>query len=259
LLASRGHPSLPLFIAMLAGISLVMASGCVFNNYIDRGIDAKMIRTKHRALAAHTLPARHALIYATVLGLVGAALLGRFTNLLTLAVALGGFVVYVALYGLAKRRSVHGTIVGAVAGAVPPVVGYTAVSGQLDAGAAIVFIILVLWQMPHFYAIAIFRLADYRAAGLPVLPVKRGIRAAKVQIVAYIAAFMFALATLSATGYVGPLYLIVMLGLATIWLRLALRGFHAPDNALWARQLFRFSLLVILTFSAMISLDALPR
>ncbi|MDB5178615.1 MAG: Protoheme farnesyltransferase [Patescibacteria group bacterium] len=257
LLASRGHISAGLLVGMLAGISLVMAGACVFNNYIDRGLDRKMARTKDRSLAKGSIPGRNALIYASVLGLLGFGLLALWTNMLTVGVALVGFVVYVVLYGLAKRRSVHGTLVGSISGAVPPVVGYCAVTGQFDGGALLLFVILTLWQMPHFYAIAMYRLKDYTAAGLPVLPVKYGPRAAKIQILVYIVAFMAAVAALTVAGYTGYTYLAVMLVLSAMWLQRAIKGFRAKDDAVWARGLFRFSLIVLLGFSAMISIDIL--
>jgi protoheme IX farnesyltransferase len=245
-----------LFLATLAGIALVIAAACVFNNYVDRGIDAKMARTKRRALVSGLVSGPMALTYASVLGLLGFIILAAFTNLLT--VLLGGLALfmYVVAYGYFKRRSVHGTLVGTIPGALPPVAGYTAVTGRLDGGALILFLILVAWQMPHFYAIAIFRFDDYKAAGLPVLPVKRGIAAAKLQIIAYIAAFIAACALLTIFGYAGYTYLLVMTALGLYWLRLSLKGFKARDSKLWARQMFFFSLIIITALSIMLPLGA---
>jgi len=135
LLAAGLHPDLGLFLATLVGLSLIVASACVLNNCLDRRIDAAMARTQRRALVRGLVSTRAAIIYATILGLTGAALLAAFTNLLTLGLALFGLFAYVVLYGIAKRRTVHGTVVGSISGAVPPVVGYTAVTGSLDHGA----------------------------------------------------------------------------------------------------------------------------
>src|SRR3989442_676200 len=123
-LASRGNFNFTLFLETLIGISLVMASGCVFNNYIDRDIDAVMERTKDRALVIGAVSGRGTLVYGTLLGALGFLALALWTNLLTVIVALTGFFFYVVLYTiLSKRRSVYGTVIGSVSGAVPPVVG----------------------------------------------------------------------------------------------------------------------------------------
>jgi protoheme IX farnesyltransferase len=255
LLASKGQINFGLLIATLAGTSLVIASACVFNNYIDRGIDVNMARTKKRALVTKLIPGRNALIYATVLGVLGFVDLWLYTNWRTVLIGAVAFLVYVVLYAIGKRRTVHGTIVGSIAGSAPPVAGYVAVTNHFDAAAGLLFLIMTFWQMPHFYAIAIYRFKDYKAAGLPVLPVKRGLPAAKIQIVLYIVAFIAAVAMLSVLGYTGYSYLVVV-GIAGLaWLRLALKGFGAQDNEAWARRLFLFSLLVILVFSFMLAVD----
>ena len=256
LFASQGSPQLGLFLAMLVGISLVMASACVFNNYIDRDIDDAMARTKSRALVTGEISVRSALIYATVLGVVGTLLLVFFTNPLTAAVALFGHFAYVVVYGYAKRKTVHGTVVGSVSGAVPPVVGYVAVTNSIDIVAVLLFFILVLWQMPHFYAIAMYRLHDYKAAGIPVLPVVKGARRTKIEMLVYIVVFIGAASLLTVLGYAGYTYLAVMLLLGARWLQLGIQGFSAKNDALWARQLFKFSLYVLLGFCVAISLDA---
>jgi protoheme IX farnesyltransferase len=254
LLGARGAVQIETLAAMVVGISLVMASACVFNNYLDRDLDRKMERTKWRALAAGTVSGRAALIYGTVLGVGGFAALWLGTNLLAAAVAAAGFVFYAGLYTWSKRRTVHGTLVGSVSGAVPPVVGYVAATGRLDLGAWLVFAVLVTWQMPHFYAIAVYRLRDYQAAGVPVLPAVAGVRATKIQIAVYVGLFMLAAASLTAFGYAGLTYWLVMMVLGVIWLRRALEGFRARDDVAWARGLFRFSLVVLMAFSLMISL-----
>lgn len=256
LFASEGHPYVVTLLGMLLGIALVMASACVFNNYLDRGIDDRMARTKGRALVTGEVSGRNAIVYAIALGLAGIVLLVTLTNPLTAAIALFGHVAYVVLYGIAKRTTVHGTIVGSIAGAVPPVVGYVAVTNQIDLPAALLFLVLVVWQMPHFYAIALFRLRDYRAAGLPVLPVVSGVDRTKLEITYYIIGFIFATSLLTIMGYTGFAYAIVMTLLGLRWLQLANRGYAATDDALWARSIFKFSLYALIGFCVMISLDA---
>jgi len=206
-LAANGSQSLQLLLMTLMGVSLVIASGCVFNNYIDRDIDGLMERTRNRVLVKGLISPRASLIYASLLGVAGVVLLGQINGLAALLGGLG-FVVYVGLYSLwLKRRSVYGTLVGSLSGAMPPVIGYCAVRGEFDSGALVLLLIFSLWQMPHSYAIAIFRLRDYQAAGIPVLPVLRGIRVTKDHMLGYIIAFALAALMLTGTGYAGYGYL----------------------------------------------------
>jgi protoheme IX farnesyltransferase len=256
LLAAKGHIDGWLLLALLAGMSLIIASACVFNNYIDRGIDRKMARTKRRALVAGTVSGRNALIYAGGLGVIGFAVLGAYTNWLVFAIGVVAFVDYVVLYGIAKRRSVHGTLVGAISGSAPVVAGYCAVTDRFDDGALILFLILACWQMPHFYAIAMYRFKDYMAAGLPVLPVKRGLQAAKLQIILYVIAFIIACASLTLFGYTGYVYLVVVTLAGLSWLWLGLKGFRSADDKRWGRQMFLRSLIVILSLSIMLSVGS---
>lgn len=256
-LASRGHINFGLFVTMLAGISLVIAAGCVCNNYIDRGIDKKMTRTKQRALVSGTISGRSALFFSALLAIAGISTLAIGTNLLTLSLGLIGLFTYVVLYGIGKRRSVHGTLIGSIAGAVPPVVGYCAVTNNLNAGAVIVFLILVCWQMPHFYAIALYRRQDYAAAGLPVLSVKKGPRITKVQIMSYITIFTLTTVALTVYGYTGYSYAIVMVLLGLAWFGLGIRKLKKAPDAIWGRSMFLFSLIVILSFSVMMAFGPL--
>ncbi len=256
LLASRGQVNLGLLLATLAGTSLVIASACVFNNYIDRRVDAMMARTRSRALVSGLISGQSAIIYATVLGLAGVLLLAMYTNSLTVGIGLVAFIDYVILYGIFKRHSPFGTIVGSISGAASIVAGYTAVTARFDTGAFLLFLILVLWQMPHFYAIAIYRFDDYAAAKIPVLPVKKGVAATKLRIPVYIVAFIMAATMLTSLGYAGYVYLTITVGLGLTWLWLSLQGYKTPDTKLWARQMFRFSLLVITGLSLGLAADA---
>lgn len=255
-LGARGHSHLGLFIATLLGIALVIASGCVFNNYIDRDIDRVMERTRNRVLVQGLMSGTTALVYAALLGISGTALLYWQTNLLTVFVALIGLFVYVVVYSLwFKRHSVYGTLVGSISGAVPPVVGYCAVTNRFDLGAAILFVILSLWQMPHSFAIAIFRLKDYTAASISILPVRKGIGATKIQMLAYTIAFAIAVVMMTAFGYTGWWYLLVVGISALLWVKLAFAGLKTIDDRKWARKMFLYSILIIIGFSIMLALD----
>ncbi|EMG9189978.1 TPA: heme o synthase [Morganella morganii] len=256
LLASKGDIDYPLFIATLLGVSLVVASGCVFNNYIDRDIDSVMERTKNRPLVRGLIDPKISLVYASVLGIAGMALLLVAANVVAMLIAVVGFVVYVGVYSLyMKRKSVYGTLVGSLSGAAPPVIGYCAVTGQFDTGALILLLIFSLWQMPHSYAIAIFRFKDYQAANIPVLPVIKGISVAKNHIILYIIAFMFATLMLAISGYAGYKYLIVAAAVSVWWLGMALSGYKTTNDRAWARKLFVFSIVAITSLSVMMSVD----
>jgi protoheme IX farnesyltransferase len=255
-LAARGDIDLWLLLVALVGTALVVASGCAFNNYIDRDIDVKMERTRNRVLVQGLLPAQVVLAYAAVLGLAGTLLLFWGANPLSALFAVIGFVIYVGFYSLyLKRKSVHGTLVGSISGAMPPVIGYCAVSGSFDLAALTLLVIFSLWQVPHSYAIAIFRYKDYLAASIPVLPVERGIAVAKRHILLYILAFLLATLMLALCGYAGISYLVVAAAMGSYWLYLAWTGYQAVDDRVWARKLFFFSIYIITALSLMMALD----
>ncbi|HEU4913800.1 MAG TPA: heme o synthase [Candidatus Saccharimonadales bacterium] len=238
------------------GTSLVIASGCVFNNYTDRGVDKKMARTKKRALAKGSIPAAYALAYGAALGAVGFVVLAAFTNWLVVCIGIVGIVDYVFLYAYCKRTSVHGTLVGSISGAMPPVAGYCAVTGEFDLGALLLFLLLVAWQMPHFYAIAMYRRNDYAAAGIPVLPVVKGVRRTKIEIAAYVIVFTATALLMTAFGYTGIVYLLIMAAVGLVWLYKAFTGFVAADDVQWARGMFGFSLVITLAVSLLLPLGA---
>lgn len=254
-MASKGHFDFPLFAGTTAGLGGVISSACVFNNYIDRERDAKMERTKNRALVKGIISPRNAVIFASILGVVGTLILALTTNALAVTAALAGFFIYVVLYGIWKSRSVYGTLIGSMAGAAPPVVGYCAVTNHFDAGALLLFAILVLWQMPHFYAIAMYRFNDYVAASIPVLPVKKGVPLTKIRMLLYIIAFTTVSLLLTLMGYTGYAYLIVAALLGLSWLVLCLKGFKSENDKPWARQMFFLSLVIITVLCGMISFD----
>ncbi|MBD3586274.1 protoheme IX farnesyltransferase [Salinimonas sp. HHU 13199] len=257
LLASRGDVDGLLMIATIIGLSLVVASGCAINNCIDRDIDARMQRTKTRVTVTGEMSLKAALAHGVVLGIAGFALLAIFTNAVAVFFAALGYVVYVGIYSLyMKRNSVYGTLVGSLSGAVPPVVGYCAVTAQFDAGAAILLLMFSLWQMPHSYAIAIFRYKDYEAANIPVLPVEKGIERAKLHIVLYIAVYALVTMLLPLGGYTGLGFMAVAATTSIWWLVMALRGYRSDvDVNGWARQVFGFSILNITILSVAMAVD----
>lgn len=258
-LASRGTIHFLTLAAMLIGLSLVIGSACVFNNVMDRRIDALMARTKSRALVTGHISVASALIFALVLGIGGTVILLLGTTPLAALLSVFGLFAYVIPYGYFKRRTTHGTLVGSISGAIPPVVGYVAVSGRLGAAAVILFVILVCWQMPHFFAIAIFRSKDYAAAHVPVLPVAKGVARAKIQMIAYIVAFIVACAALSLWKITGPVYLVISLVLGGIWLGMGLKKEPESGISAWAHGMFRMSLVVLTLLCLVISLDNVIR
>ncbi|HYA00096.1 MAG TPA: heme o synthase [Candidatus Binatia bacterium] len=254
LLASRGHVGAGVLAATLGGASLIMGFACVANNYLDRRIDGAMARTRGRPFVRGTLPAPATLVaYGAGAG-AGVLVLASFANLLTAAIGGLALVFYVVLYAVAKRRSSWATLVGAVPGAAPAIAGYCAVKGRIDGPALLLFAALVLWQIPHFYAIAVYRSDEYRAARLPTMLQARGMRSTRAQMVLCMGGLVGAVAALTVVGAVG----VVSLGIAGIaglgWLAVGLRGFAAPDAAAWARRVFRVSVVVLAALSVSVAL-----
>lgn len=257
LLASRGDVNLLLFASNTLGMGLVIGSACAFNNYFDQDIDRIMTRTQKRSIVAGLVPAKNALVFAGIIGLIGFTILAFFTNFLTVVVAFLGFIIYIVLYGmLSKRMSIHGTLVGSVSGAMPILAGYTAVTNSIDAGAIILFMVLFFWQMPEFYSIAIYRRNEYKQAGIPVMPVVKGIQSTKIQILVYILAFAVSAMSLSLFRYTGYIYLLVMMLMSLWWTWLGLGGFTTKDDNVWARKVFRFSLVILVVFCVLISIES---
>ncbi|KND49198.1 MAG: protoheme IX farnesyltransferase [Parcubacteria bacterium C7867-008] len=247
--------SFPLLVATILGLSLSIAGACVVNNVMDRDIDVHMKRTQGRAIPNGRIPVRGALIFGAVLIVIGLGSLYFFTNLLTFLITLLGVFAYIALYTPAKRLTVHSTIIGAAAGAVPPVVGYVAVMNVLNETAVLLFIILVCWQMTHFFAIAIFRLEDYRNAKLPVMPVSMGILPTKVLMFVHAVLFAVAVYALYLVNTLGLIYTIPMTILTIGWVSIAGAGFFVQNDARWARKTFFYSLILLVGFSLAIALS----
>lgn len=255
LMVSNFNIDFRLLSGLVIGVSFVIASACVFNNYFDRHIDSKMDRTKRRALVTGSITNRDAIIYATNLGVIGFLTLGFFTNWLTVVVGLIGYVDYVILYGLAKRRSTYGTIIGSISGSASLVAGYVAVTDSFDSTATILFLIMVFWQMAHFHSIALRRINDYRLAGLPVLPAVKGQDKTKFIIKMYVVGFAMTSTSLFILGGVGYVYLLSMLVLSWMWLWKSQMEY--VDGTEWARVMFKFSLKVLVAFCLLLSFNSI--
>ncbi|MDA3450998.1 MULTISPECIES: heme o synthase [Acinetobacter] len=249
-LAAQGSIDILLLLLTLLGTTLVVASGCVVNNVIDQDIDTKMQRTQNRALVKKTISPTVALIYALVLGVIGFSILWFGVNGYAFLFAMIGFIVYVGFYSLwTKRTSIHQTVIGSISGASPPVIGYAAVTHQFDVAALLLFLAYALWQMPHSWAIAIYRFDDYKNAGIPILPVARSIYRTKIECVIYILLFAAILNGLYCFGYTNVFFLITFNALTAYWLYLSVIGFKAENDQLWAKRFFLYSVILITLLS----------
>jgi protoheme IX farnesyltransferase len=241
------------FVGAIGGIAFIIASACVMNNILDRDIDKRMKRTAKRDVANGVISIPKALVFGIAMGIIGFGLLAFLTNTLTVLLGIVAYVWYVAIYGLAKRTTVYSTLIGGVAGALPPVAGYTALTGNIDAGAIVLFLILFFWQMPHFYAIAMFRQSDYASAKLPVWSVKYGMKSSKLQILLFTIVFAIVFALPTVFNYTGVVYLVGSLALSGYWLYKGISVYNKVDDIKWARTMFGVSLLVMLSMSLLIA------
>ncbi len=236
----------------LVGTALVMAAGCVLNNYLDRDLDLLMARTKGRALPTGKVSPQTVLWYGISLGIAGMIVLALISPLASF-LGLIGMVVYVGIYtAWLKRTSVWCTVFGAISGAVPPVIGYVGgdVNHSMGLGALVLFGILFLWQPPHFWALGIRRAEDYRAAGFPMLPVVKGNHTTKISMMRYVVPLVPVSMLLYPLGLTSMFYMISAAILGLIWVYLVVKGFKAKDEIQWAKQVFLYSVnyLTILFF-----------
>lgn len=243
-------------IAFLTGNALVIACGCIVNNIIDRDIDSKMERTQKRPLVTGKINVTSAAVFAVICLIAGTILLWKYTNLLTLLIGYWALFFYVVVYGYAKRTTSYGTEVGSLPGAASILAGYTAVTAHIDMTGIILFLSLVFWQMPHFFAIAIFRAKEYAAAKIPVLPLTKGLGATKLRMLGYTIVFAGTSLALYFTGYASKTYAVVMAVTSAYWLILGVRGLNTPHPVKWARKMFSVSLLVLLVFCLVLVLDS---
>ena len=253
LFACQWHVNWALLFYVLVGTTLVVMSACAANNYTDRGIDARMPRTRQRATVTGQVSGRGLLIIAAVFGLVGLAILAVHVNWVTVLVGSVAYVDYVVLYAWSKRTTPYSTLIGTISGAAPLVAGYTAVTGRFDLTALLLGLVMIFWQMPHFYSIGIFRRKDYAAADIPVWPVKYGVRSTQVWILVYTALYLLAVVALAVFGSAGVVFTAATGLLGLYWLWRGLAGFKQLDATKWARGMFGFSLVTLLVLSAAIA------
>ncbi len=255
--AATPEVSLWLVVAALVGTALAVASANALNMWLERDTDGLMKRTKDRPLPNRRISDRGALVFGVALGAAGVAVLLAGTNVLTALIGLFAIVSYVAIYTPLKRRSSFSLHVGAIPGAVPPLMGWTAVSGHLDAPALALFGILFVWQIPHFIAIAIFRQREYEAAGIRTTPSAHGLRAATWEAAIWAALLIPTSLLLVACDVTGPPYATVVSLAGVLFFARVVAGFRAPVPARWARQVFVGSLLYLPILVAGLGIDVL--
>jgi protoheme IX farnesyltransferase len=250
LFACQWHVDWALLLYTLLGTTLVVMSACAVNNCTDRKLDAKMPRTKKRATVTGIVSVRKLAAIAVVLGLVGFAILAVRVNLLTTLLAAIAYVDYVVLYSWSKRHTPWSTLIGTPSGALPLVAGYVAVTNSFDMTALLLGLVMVFWQMVHFYAIAIFRRKDYAAGNIPVWAVRYGVKSTQKWLLFYTLLYLVAVIQLALFASVGWVFLTVVGGMGVYWFYLGMKGFNALSPEKWARGMFGFSLIVLLVLSA---------
>jgi len=255
---AQGAPSAWLAVVTMTGLALACGGASAFNHVLDRDIDKLMgTRTRARPLAAERMPTARALEFGLTLSAFSFVLLASFVNVLTAALALVGNLFYVLVYTRwLKRTTPQSIVIGGAAGAVPPLVGWAAVTGNLTLPALWLFLIVFFWTPPHFWALALLIRKDYEAARIPMLPVVRGTRETTRQIVWYAIVLVGVTVVPVVWGPLGLTYLIAALALggAFVWLALRLRRETTPRHA---SLLFHYSLLYLALLFAAMALDPL--
>ncbi|PWV61703.1 heme o synthase [Plasticicumulans acidivorans] len=238
-----------------AGIALMAASAAAINHLVDRRIDALMARTQARPLPTGHLDPRQAALFATLLGMTGAGLLLLCTNPLTTVLTFFSLIGYAVIYTMfLKRATPQNIVIGGAAGAAPPLLGWVAVSGQIEPGALLLFLIVFVWTPPHFWALAIHRRDDYARAGVPMLPVTHGIAFTRLQVLLYTVVLFLVSLLPYLTAVSGPLYLLGALGLGLRFLLLAWRLYHRRDDRL-ALPVFVYSIVYLFGLFAVLMID----
>ncbi len=254
--AAAGVPDGWLLFWTMVGGYLAAGGANAINHYIDRDIDGRMARTTERPVVAGRVAPGRALAFGVALGALSALVLGLAANWLAAGLALLGLALYVGVYTLwLKRTSVHNIVIGGSAGAVPPLVGWAAVTGDLNLSAWLLFAIVFYWTPPHFWALALMLERDYAAAGIPMLPVVRGVEETKRQILLW-TLVMIAVSILPvASGAAGVTYLVSALALGAIFLAFAVLLARDPGIR-WARATFHYSLLYLALIFVALVIDA---
>ncbi|MRH41907.1 protoheme IX farnesyltransferase [Aquibacillus halophilus] len=227
------------FLIMMIGTALVIAGGCILNNYFDRDIDPIMSRTKKRPTVTGSIPLTYILLLGIISTVLGILLLMLTTIQAALLGVVGWFCYFVLYTVWSKRRYTINTAIGSLSGAVPPLIGWAAVDPNLHMAAIILFLIMFIWQTPHFLALAMKKCKEYKAAGIPMLPVVYGFAITKRQIVIYSACMLplpFYLFSL------GNTFLVIATILNIGWLALGISGFFTKNDLKWANWMFVYSL-----------------
>src|SRR5262245_55991918 len=242
-------------IMTLIGTALLVASSNALNMYLERDVDALMERTRDRPLPRAIVSPEAALAFGTGLSCVGIALVFLGGNLLTGLLGMLAVAGYVAVYTPLKRTSAAALFVGAVPGALPPLMGWTAVTGRLDAPGLALFAVLFLWQIPHFLAIATYRGADYARAGFKVLPLTVSVRATRAIIVVFSVGLVAATIVLEPLRVAGPRYALIATLLGAVFIGWAAAGFRRAAENRWARSLFVYSIVYLTLLFVALAID----
>ena len=253
---ARGFPGAWLFAATMIGLALACGGASALNHVLDRDLDRHMRRTDERPVAAERVSPTHALEFGLALSALSFVLLASVVNVLTALLALAGNLFYVFVYTRwLKRSTPQNIVIGGAAGAVPPLVGWAAATGDVTVAAVLLFAIVFFWTPPHFWALALVIRRDYEAAGVPMLPVVRGERETTKQIVLYSAVLVAVTAAPFLWGTLGVPYLIAALVLGALFLAMAV-GLRRAPTPRRAALLFHFSLLYLALLFAAMALDA---
>jgi protoheme IX farnesyltransferase len=253
LLATPGLPDWRVALAAVAGIWLVAAAAAAFNCLVEQRIDSRMARTSWRATATGELTTGQALAFSTALGGLGGAILWFAVNPLTMWLTLATFIGYAVVYTvLLKPLTPQNIVIGGASGAMPPVLGWAAIRGDVGPEALILCLIIFLWTPPHFWALALYRAEDYRRAGLPMLPVTHGSEFTRLHVFLYTLVLFAATLLPFVAGMSGPIYLAAAIVLGVMFSGYAWRLWRGYSDAL-ARKTFRFSIVhLTLLFAALL-------
>lgn len=259
LLSTPGLPPLDKLFAGLIGIGLAAAAGAALNHWVDMALDARMQRTKARPLPSGQLTPAQALGLALGLTAASLAVLLIWVNLLTALLTMAALVGYAVIYSMfLKPGTPQNIVLGGAAGAAPPVLGWTAITGQVHEEALLLFLIIFVWTPPHFWALAIRRVDDYAAARVPMLPVTHGIRLTKLHILLYTILLVLVTLVPFLVFMSGILYLAGALALGVGFLYHALRLYRSPGDA-HAMRTFGYSVFYISALFAFLLLDHYAR
>ncbi len=250
-----GFPSLSLVIFATLGIGLAAASAAAVNHIVDQKVDARMRRTKHRPLPTGQVSSASAILFAFLLGAVSMVILVVFVNALTAVLTLFSLTGYAFVYSwYLKRATPQNIVIGGAAGAAPPVLGWTAITGTVDPNALLLFLIVFAWTPPHFWALAIYRRSEYANVDIPMLPVTHGVAFTRLHILLYTVVLLIVSMLPFITYMSGPLYLVgaLLLGGGSLYYALRMQWDH--DERL-AMKTFSYSILYLLGLFTFLLVD----